>query len=253
MNTASHNTVHRVTSLALAQFLTVVVLMAAVVVAALMWNRHRPLTTVQLDGWNHVARPYRDSVRLVLERTIVYNKQSRLSHVEQIVKGFPFVRYVNARRVGSTLLVSIVEREPIGLVLLDDGTMLWLTSDSAAVPYGTFYESSAVPVITTQTRVRALDAVRVLRELAAHKKLSAACNDIHISSGGEIACTLEPWGITVLLGTADELSSKLWRLSWLIESDILDNGSVYRIDLRWKNRIVYATMGVGQQLRRSRV
>lgn len=253
MNTALSKTAHWKTSLGLAQFLTVVVLMAAVVVAALMWNQRRPLRAVQLDGWDCVAQSYRDSVQSKLESAIAGDMELRLSHAEQIVESYPFVRYVNARRVGTTLLVSIDERKPIGLVRLADGTMLWLTSDSTTIPYAPYYACGAVPLIMAQNRARALEAVHVLRELVAHRKLSAACTGIRINGNGEIACRIEPWGITALLGTAEELSSKLWRLSWLIDSGILHSGTVYRIDLRWKNRIVYATAGVGQLPRRNRV
>ncbi|GIV56140.1 MAG: hypothetical protein KatS3mg040_0908 [Candidatus Kapaibacterium sp.] len=223
-------------------FLTAAVLVGAVVAAALFWNRHRPLKTVELDGWQHVAAAYRDSVATALTAGLASGSIVHLRDAEAIAERFPFVYRASARRIGSVLHVSVVEREPLALVVSNQGQLQWLTADSALLPSGAYYGGAILPIVWVRDSAGIAPAVRVLRLLALQERLGACCAELHVDASKNITLRLEPPGVTVLLGQPTALETKLAYADWLIGSPWW-RPNVRRVDLRWSRRIVLQTEG----------
>jgi hypothetical protein len=224
-------------SFGLAEFLTVTVLAVAVLAAAVMWNRHRPMSTVQLDGWDVVASQYRDSVAIALSTAVKSGAIERLADAERLVERFPFVRSATARRIGATLAVTVVERQPLALVQLGNDALGWLTVDSTLIQYGAYYRRCDVPLLAVPDGRRALRMVPVLGTLSTDGGVYSQCSEIGCDSQGNVSLRLAHSATNVLLGTADDLGSKLERLAFIVRSPWLCSG-VRSIDLRWQNRIV---------------
>ncbi len=221
-------------------FLTTAVLVGAVVASAFLWNRHRPLTTVELVGWQRVAAMYRDSVAAALATGLATGSIVHLRDAEAIAERFPFVQRAIARRIGSVLHVSVVEREPLALVVSNQGQLEWLTADSVLLPSGSYYSGKIVPLVHLSDSAGISAVLSVLRLLSNQQRLGAYCAELHVDASKNITLTLEPPGAEVHLGKPTDLESKLASAEWLLDSPWW-RPTVRRVDLRWSRRIVLQT------------
>lgn len=223
-------------------FLTTAVLVGAVIAAAFLWNRHRLLTTVEIDGWQRVATEYRDSVAAALTAGLADGSIVHLHDAEAIAERFPFVDRAIARRIGSVLQVSVVEREPLALVANSQGQLQWLTADSAMLPPNGYFSGGIFPLVHLRDRAGIAAVLNLLRLLGKHQRLAAFCAELHVDASENITLTLEPPGATVQLGRPTELETKLAYAEWLLGSPWW-RPNLRRVDLRWSRRIVLQTEG----------
>jgi len=221
----------------LGQFLTAVVIVGAIIAAALLWNSNRPLKMVEIDGWSRVAEPYRDSVTAVLKDALANASITHLRQAEILVERFPFVRNASAHRIGSTLHVSVVEREPLALVRNSNHKLEWLTADSTCIPYAPYYGGEVFPIVHLQQPAEIGQALNVLRQLPSFPHLAAACSELTVDARGNVTLTLEPTGARMELGSHPTIESKLAYGEWLLQSRWW-HPSLRCVDLRWSQRII---------------
>ncbi|MCX7930314.1 MAG: hypothetical protein N2663_06305 [Chlorobi bacterium] len=239
------NTVEK-QSYAVSWFLTAIVLCTAVLVAAYLWNRKLAVTAVQCEGWQFVAREYRDSVESVLLHAATDEAQNNMLDLERLVLHYPFVGAATVRRVGSTLVVSITERIPIGIVRSTNNGMSWLFGDTSVTPYYPYYVRCNVPIVIVADPAHIAKAVTVVSTLQHYRLVNAACSEVFIEPTG-VRLVLSS-AAEVLLGEATELENKFERLEWLLGSSWI-TPAVERIDVRWQQRILlWPTSGVTSQI-----
>ncbi len=224
--------------LGLNKFLTVLVICAAIVAAALLWNRSQATTSVQLEGWVSVAAPYRDSVEGVLCTALHNGTLRNLRTAEEHAESFPFVQSAIARKIGSTVHVTVIERVPRALLLQADGNTYWLTEDGSMFPYQPYFQHCSVPIVHAHDTTALGLALQIIGYLQKRPEVEAACSEIHISSGG-VQLLLTPYPCRVLLGSSDDLESKTHRLAWILRTPWIRKAAL--LDLRWKERIIVST------------
>ncbi len=237
MNALMDNTLQK-QPFGLSKFLTVLVICAAIVAAAVLWNRSHAMTSVQLEGWASVAPPYRDSVERVLRTALQHGTLGNLRTAEEHAESFPFVQSAIARKIGSTVHVTVIERIPRALLLHADGSTYWLAEDGSMLPYQPYFQHCSVPIVYSHDTATARLALQIIGYLQQRPEVEAACSEIHISSGG-VQLLLSPYPCRVLLGSSDDLESKTHRLAWILRTPWIRKA--VSLDLRWKERIIVST------------
>ncbi|GIV54395.1 MAG: hypothetical protein KatS3mg039_0913 [Candidatus Kapaibacterium sp.] len=222
----------------LSQFLTVLVLVVALLAAAVLWNRNRPIRTLQVDGWEHVAMRYRDSIERALQGAIERGQLGSLRDAEERVEAFPFVQAAIARKVGSTLQVTVTERLPVALVVITDTAMAWMDRDGQMLPYHPWYERVTVPLVVANSRETARSALPIVLAMEQFPQVDAMCSEVHVDRGGAWLW-LTPHQCRVLLGPTADVQSKVRRLAWVLTTNWIY--AARSLDIRWNQRIIVST------------
>ncbi|MCS6999394.1 MAG: hypothetical protein RML15_00590 [Bacteroidota bacterium] len=224
-------------SFSVSEFLTAAILCIAVVVAAHLWHRGQEVTSVSIEGWEHIAQEYRDSVTCAVNLLLSKKTLPSLRQIEQEVERFPFIRQAMARRIGTVLKITVTEHHPCALVRAADGSVRWVLSDSLIGEYRPYYRQANVPVISIHHLRQLAQALPILRTFSADSRLNTWCAELQCSRDGTLSIILSPTSTAVLLGSNTNLSSKIDRLAWFIESPWYRQ-NVAVVDLRWQNRII---------------
>jgi cell division septal protein FtsQ len=222
----------------LSQFLTVLIVCAAVLAAAVLWNRSRPMSSIQIDGWHTVAKPYRDSVMQALRYALNRGEINSLRDAEARVQTFPFVESATARKIGSTLQVAITERLPCALVRTPENQMMWIDANGAVIPYKAYYQNVSVPLVTSPRSQLTSSVLPVLKVLQHYPQLDAVCSEVTVEQQ-TMRLWLSPYQCSVLLRPDRDVERTVERLAWLLSTPWMQNTRT--IDLRWNHQIVLSS------------
>ncbi len=177
-----------------------------------------------------------------------------LMAVQKLIEQHPYVKRAIVRRdPPSTLLIEVVERQPVALIMNADGTEMMIDEEGFVFPVTEYPGAQDLPVMTRtqqQAEVKAGTQLTDARVLAAAHVLQTArdldtsiydlISEVQLDGRQDLVMYTSDCGVPVIFGPDENTVAKLWSLKAFWETVAVkeDPAQLEYIDLRFRNQVV---------------
>ena len=170
-----------------------------------------------------------------------------LDEVEQKLTAHPYIAHAAAWEGGSgSLVIEVEERAPVAVTIIK-GEPVYLDASAVPLPFRFGVAAPDVPVLEGVTDDEEIDSLKVIEAIGVagtlrdyNELLYQRIATISRGKEGTFSFRLTENGVPVLVGTADEILSRLPKLELFLAQVIARRGAkeLRQIDLRWSDQVV---------------
>ncbi|MBL7974945.1 MAG: FtsQ-type POTRA domain-containing protein [Candidatus Kapabacteria bacterium] len=248
MNHTSTSELHK--ERGIGQFLVYVLVALFFVGAAIKWNSRQKITNLSLKGNTYITTEEIQS--LCTQDSTESNSTIDLAQTRSLVLQHPFVRNASVEHINSNnVSITITERVPIAVLLLNDGSLKYVDEENVILPYRVINGMADLPLIRGLQKNSSLEidtnylqkCVALLNQVT-HETQKYIANDISEMivnrQLGLLKLKTSESNATILMGSMETVEENLSKLNAMYEYCSKQNNMRLQglVDLRWKNKVI---------------